>query len=696
MISARIRDLPFAKKVFLLLFVTLSISLLAAGLVAGVSQVHSARKELVRNLKQQAAILAHSGGSALVFQDDRFAARLLSGLAAEPSFIAGRFVDANGAAFASYPETAPDMPSPPESGEDHAFSGGHLDVWLPVFLSGKEVGSLWLRADTSGVKRQVSGAIFILGVTALIALGVGLGLSFPLQRTLVRPVGELARVAREVIRGQRYDLRAQKSANDELGALTDAFNDMMQHIEEQNSAMGLSEQRNRDLFESAPVALWEEDFSHIKSDIDAWRADGVTDIGQHLEAHAELVDDCAANVRVLDVNNMTLKMYRAKSKEQFSEALESLFVPESSAAFRAGIIALANGNTIYECEAPNRTLDGEVRQFLIRWTLPPGCETTWSRVLVSTVDITAQWQAQQELREAHSQLESTVEERTRALHTRTQDAEQLNRAMVNLLEDHQESNRQLARMTSELRAANKELEAFSYSVSHDLRSPLRSIDGFSRILLEEYDDRLDDEGREHLTCVRSEAQRMAGLIDDMLTLSRVTRREMTCEPMDLSAMAETLLAEMAQREPGRCVEVCVAPGLMGVGDPKLMGIALTNLLGNAWKFTSKTNTAKIEFGIEAVSEADVRRDDSGSRARQKEAYFVRDNGAGFDMRYADKLFVAFNRLHKPSDFPGTGIGLATVQRIIHRHRGALWASAEVGKGATFFFTLGETYNGELT
>ncbi|MCK5806693.1 MAG: HAMP domain-containing protein, partial [Lentisphaeria bacterium] len=480
----------------------------------------------------------------------------------------------------------------------------------------------------------------MLGVAVLIALAVGLGLSFPLQRTLVRPVGELARVAREVTRDQRYDLRARKSANDELGALTDAFNGMMQHIEEQNSAMRLSEQRNRDLFESAPVALWEEDFSLVKSDIDAWRAGGVTDIRQHLEEHAELMDDCAGSVRVLDVNSKTLEIYGADSKMQFQGALGSLFTPESASAFQAGIVAFADGNAVYECEAPNRTLLGEVRQFLIRWTLPPGYETTWSRVLVSTVDVTARWQAQRELQEAHSQLESTVDERTRELHTRTQDAEHLNKAMINLLEDHQETNRELEQMASELRGANKELEAFGYSVSHDLRAPLRSIDGFSRILLDEHNEQLDEEGKDYLARVCSEAQRMPALIDYMLTLSRIARRAMRRESVDLSALAEEIFAQLRRDEAARDVEVTVAPGMRGAGDSHLLRIALVNLLGNAWKSSGKTEHARIEFGIATVAECGTANAQEQSQANDtapapESAYFVRDNGTGFDMRYAD-------------------------------------------------------------
>ncbi|GAB4512467.1 MAG: hypothetical protein Tsb0026_16450 [Sulfuricaulis sp.] len=231
-------------------------------------------------------------------------------------------------------------------------------------------------------------------------------------------------------------------------------------------------------------------------------------------------------------------------------------------------------------------------------------------------------------------------------------------------------------------AANKELEAFSYSVSHDLRAPLRSIDGFGQALLEDCADRLDDQGRQHLQRIRSATQRMGTLIDDLLMLSRVTRAEMRREPVDLSQLAQSVITGLEINEPGRKVECQLQTGMMADGDPHLMRIVLENLLGNAWKFTQRINPARIEMNS--------RTDDSGAHV-----YCVRDNGAGFDMTYTDKLFGAFQRLHAASDFPGTGIGLATVQRIIQRHGGRVWAEGEIGKGASFYFTLGPSTRSSL-
>ncbi len=260
-------------------------------------------------------------------------------------------------------------------------------------------------------------------------------------------------------------------------------------------------------------------------------------------------------------------------------------------------------------------------------------------ILAIARDVTERKRVEQETRDLNAVLESRVAQRTAAL------AESL-----------------------------RELESFSYSVSHDLRTPLRGINGYSHLLLEDYGDRLDERGRDYVNRICAATQRMGDLIDDLLTLARISRTELDARGVDLSAQAREIAAELGQIDPQRAVSFSIAPGMLAQGDPTLLRILLENLLGNAWKFTARAHPARIEFG--------VRRHAAGDQ------FFIRDNGVGFDSAFSGKLFQPFQRLHGLDEFPGSGIGLATVSRIAGRHGGRAWAEGSPDAGATFYFTLG--------
>jgi len=343
-------------------------------------------------------------------------------------------------------------------------------------------------------------------------------------------------------------------------------------------------------------------------------------------------------------------------------------MPQVARAFR-------NGETVrFEISYNTSTLTGlELKgtaSVLLDTTLFPikNREGRLTNVVIQHIEITERKRAQNEIRKLNVDLEQKISLRTKEL----RDSQA---ALLNLVDDLNESSQSLEAANQALEAVNKELAAFSYSVSHDLRAPLRSIDGFSAALSEDFGGQLTGDALDYLQRIRRATRTMGQLIDDMLNLSRVTQAELQCSDVNLSRIAQNILDGFQNFNPSRNVDIHVQEDVIVCADDHLMNIALTNLLENAWKFTAKAPSAVIEFGCET-------RDG-------KKVIFVRDNGAGFEPQYTGRLFGAFQRLHKSEDYPGTGIGLATVQRIIHRHGGKIWAEGETGKGATFYFTVGE-------
>jgi PAS domain S-box-containing protein len=510
---------------------------------------------------------------------------------------------------------------------DDIEPGTRLDIQVPIGIAGHTLGRLqygmsteFLASARAHLLRQsllIAGAEVALSVLLLALLGIW----------LTRNLGELSRAAHTVAEGN-FDLRLTARSRDEVGTLVQAFNAMTERI-----------RADRERLQGANADLTERN-RQLAAEIEQRReAEQARDrLISVLEATPDLVGTSDPEGNITYINRAGRKMIGWGDR-----ALADLHIPQVHPQWAARVV--------FEEGIPTAIRDGA-------WAgetavlAPDGGEIPVSQVILS-----------------HRDAQGGVA----YLSTIVRDISDRKRAEDEIRQLNTELERRVQARTTELVATNQELEAFAYSVSHDLRAPLRAVDGFSLALLEDYADKLDAAGRNYLERVRGGAQHMGRLIDDLLKLSRVTRTPLQPAAVDLSAIARDVAAHLREQSPGREARIDIAGGLNARGDPGLLRIVLENLLGNAWKYTSKTADARISFDAEQ---------------RDGEMVFrVRDNGTGFDMAHAGKLFGAFQRLHHRDEFEGTGIGLATVQRIIQRHGGRVWATAEPGRGACFYFTL---------
>lgn len=480
-----------------------------------------------------------------------------------------------------------------------------------------EIRVVYTTANIENRLLQLRSELVLLSVAFVLGLAVVILL---VARGLTKPIDRLTAAAQAMADG-KLDQRIEPTGSREVVVLGQSFIRMRDAIREQMTAL---EDKNRQLeLEVAQRSAAERERDRLTSVV---------------EATTDLISMSDPQGKILYLNRAGRRLTGIGDRPTEALQIPDLHPPWATALILDTGVPTALRDGYW---AGDTALLGPDRhEFPVSQVILSHRNGQGEVEYLSTImrDVTERKKTEQELRELTSELETRVHERT-----------------------------------AELERTNRELESFSYSVSHDLRAPLRAIDGFSRLLLEDYGATLEAEAQDYLIRVRRAVQRMGNLIDDLLNLSRVSRAELRPATVDLSRLATEIAAELREGNGARAVEVSIAPGLTTQGDPQLLRVALHNLLDNAWKYTGKTPGARIEFGA--------------MRQNDETVYFVRDNGAGFDMQYASKLFGAFQRLHSEREFTGTGIGLATVARIVHRHGGQIWAEGEPGAGATFYFIL---------
>ncbi len=462
--------------------------------------------------------------------------------------------------------------------------------------------------------------------------------SFLITRSITRPLNKLANGAELIGKGD-LNHRVDIKTKNEIGELADAFNHMTERRQLAEETLRKSEAKYQDLFDSAPAAYFSVGIDGLIK--------GANKAAENLTGYR------SEELQKMKVFNL----YAEESKEKAKGLFEK---------FKRGI-SWENEEMIYERKGGQK-IHGLLSISLIKDENGLVLE---SRSVV--VDITERKQVEEELEKHRNHLEEMVGIRTAELDKRISEVEQLNSAMVNLMEDLRVSNDSLVTRTQQLVEANKELDAFAYSVSHDLRAPLRAIDGFSQMLTEDYGDKLDEGGQHQLDVIQNSARQMGQLIDDLLAFSRLGRRELKMSNINIQSLAEEVFEQQQISETERTTQLAVEELPQAIGDRAMIREVLVNLFSNALKYSASQDSSFI--GVAGRVEGD------------ESIYSVKDNGVGFDMKYADKLFQVFQRLHSTEEFEGTGIGLALVQRIVHRHGGRVWAEGKVDEGATFYFSL---------
>ncbi len=640
------RNLSLRRKLTLAILATSVVPLgLAAALVFGY-QLASLRADALRDLRDRAGLLAVSVRPTLEFNDPARAGELLATLQALPELVAAGLYTPDGKVFASYRRSdaaALDFPQLPARDVGRAQPvGDQLELFRRVRSGPDTVGHIYLRSDLAGRYAQLPlQGLIVLGVLAGLML-VAYWLSHEFQRVISRPILALAETAQMVAEREDYSVRATKQGQDEIGTLTDGFNQMLAGIQARDAA--LQTVNAALLTENTARTQAEEALRVLNASLEQRVQQRTAEL---IQANATLADfkaalDQHAIVAITDAHGMISyandkfcaisKYARAELLDQDHRIVNSGHHPK---AFMRDLWQTITSGRVWRGELKNRAKDGSI--YWVDSTLVPflGADGKPFQYIAIRADITERKLAEERIAQLNVDLQCQA---------------------------------------TQLEAANHELESFSYSVSHDLRAPLRHIHGYVEMLTDATAGQLAEQPRHYLQTITAASEEMGELIDDLLAFSRMSRAELTEARVPLDEVVQEVLRGLELVVHGRPFQWQIAPLPPVLGDRAMLRQVLANLLGNAVKYTRGRDPAKIEIGV------------AGEEAGRT-VFYVRDNGAGFDMRYAHKLFGVFQRLHRAEEFAGTGIGLATVRRVIARHGGRTWADGKPGAGATFYFTL---------
>jgi signal transduction histidine kinase len=649
------QDMPFRRKLMTIILTTTAVVMALMSGAFVTYEVVTIRKSLARQMQTLGEMLAANSTAALAFQNQDDATEILSALSADKHVISAALYDKSGHVFARYPAAVTDASLPAAPGETgYVFNQGRLTSFSPVIQAKSDrLGTLYLAYDSGAIVSEWMRASLGIGAVVLaIVLAFAYLLSRHLQQQISHPILALADMARDISTRRDYSVRAPELGKDEVGTLTTAFNEMLTQLQDLTRSLEEKVAKRTAELEAANVELRRSE----------------AEVNNLFESLPGLYVVLTPDLVIKAASDAYLRATNVSREAIVGRRIFDVFPDNPADSDATGETNV--GASLEKVLRTGETNVMAIQRYDIRGTDGTYRERYWSPVNSPVLD------AERKVRYIIHRVEEVTDFVLRKAEKGAA-GEELRIKMENIEAEIYRSSQQVQAANRQLEAANRELEAFSYSVSHDLRAPLRHVDGFAAMLAKHVGSSLDERGKHLLGTISSASKKMGRLIDDLLSFSRTGRTEMKIGPVDQDAVVASVIAEgqFDTAEKKIAWKIARLPAIRA--DAAMMRQVWANLIQNAVKYSGKNDAPFVEIGCQPGPEREV-------------AFFVKDNGVGFDMKYVDKLFGVFQRLHSSNEFEGTGIGLANIRRIVARHGGQTWAEGVLGQGATFFFSLPPT------